>query len=209
MKVVFLPLQEVKPYENNPRQNEHAVNAVVQSIKEFGFKVPVLIDGQGTIVAGHTRYKAAVQLGMNEVPCIRLDGLTDEQIRAFRIADNKTSEYSTWDKDLLRQELEALQQVDYNLDLTGFEDWELENLIGDIDDSTFNDFFETASPRETSAVSISNPTNFQEAGAEVYTEKEGAAGKAGTASISSCQPMGEVPQPQKIKCPYCGEWFKI
>lgn len=84
-QVVYQDISQIHPYENNPRNNEAAIEPVAQSIKRFGFRVPILIDGKGTIIAGHTRYEAAKRLGMDEVPCIRVDDLTDEQIRAYRI----------------------------------------------------------------------------------------------------------------------------
>lgn len=98
MKVVEMKIEDVKPYENNPRNNEEAVQYVANSIKEFGFKVPIIIDKENIIVAGHTRLKAAKKLGMEKVPCIMADDLTDEQIRAFRLADNKVGEKATWDE---------------------------------------------------------------------------------------------------------------
>lgn len=98
MKVIEMKIDDVKPYENNPRNNNEAVQYVANSIKEFGFKVPIIIDKENIIVAGHTRLKAAKKLGMEKVPCIMADDLTDEQIRAFRLADNKVGEKATWDE---------------------------------------------------------------------------------------------------------------
>ena len=98
-QVVYQDISQIHPYENNPRNNEAAIEPVAQSIKRFGFRVPILIDGKGTIIAGHTRYEAAKRLGMDKVPCIRVDDLTDEQIRAYRIADNKVAEASSWNDD--------------------------------------------------------------------------------------------------------------
>lgn len=108
MTVVERKLTEIKPYERNPRRNDDAVKYVKRSIEEFGFKVPIVIDKEGTIVAGHTRYKAAKQLKMKTVPCVIADDLTEEQIRAFRLADNKTAEFAEWDFPLLNEELAAL-----------------------------------------------------------------------------------------------------
>lgn len=108
MKIETLPLDKITPYARNPRRNDHAVDAVAASIREFGFKVPLVIDAQGVIVTGHTRYKAAQKLGLTEAPCIRADDLTPEQVRAFRLADNKVGELADWDEDLLAGELEAL-----------------------------------------------------------------------------------------------------
>lgn len=117
--LVFLNISELKPYENNPRINDKAVDAVAASIKEFGFKVPIIIDKNNVIVAGHTRLKAAQKLGMTEVPVIVADDLTEEQIKAFRLADNKVGEIAEWDFDLLEQELAGLDidMSQFNFDM--------------------------------------------------------------------------------------------
>ena len=112
MKIVDKKLDELREYENNPRNNDNAVAAVAASIKEFGFKVPIVIDAAGVIIAGHTRAKAAAQLGLRTVPCIVADDLTDEQIRAFRLADNKTGELAGWDFEKLEAELAELSEMD-------------------------------------------------------------------------------------------------
>ena len=111
MEILTLPLDQITPYDRNPRRNDHAVDAVAASIREFGFKVPLVIDAQGVIVTGHTRYKAAQKLGLASVPCIRADDLTPEQIRAFRLADNKVGELADWDEDLLSLELGELSEL--------------------------------------------------------------------------------------------------
>ena len=118
MKIVEKKVDELKAYENNPRKNEEAVKYVTASIKEFGFKVPVIVDKDNVIVAGHTRVKAAQELGMTTVPCIVADDLTEEQVKAFRLADNKVSEFSLWDFDLLNQELEGFE--DFDMSAFGF-----------------------------------------------------------------------------------------
>lgn len=105
MQIIEKKLSELKPYEKNPRRNDDAVQFVANSIKEFGFKVPIVIDKDGVIVAGHTRYKAAKQLKLKTVPCIIADDLTEEQIKAYRLADNKTAEIAGWDFALLDMEL--------------------------------------------------------------------------------------------------------
>lgn len=115
MRIEYVPLSKLHPYENNPRLNDTAMVAVENSIKEFGFRVPILVDGNGVIVAGHTRYKAAKHLGMKEVPIVRIDDLTDEQIKAFRIADNSAGSVAEWDDDLL-----ALELSDLDMDMTKF-----------------------------------------------------------------------------------------
>ena len=112
MQIVNKKIEELKPYENNPRFNDDAVEYVANSIKEFGFKVPIVIDRNNVIVAGHTRYKASIELGLEEVPCIIADDLTDEQIKAFRLADNKVSEQASWNYDLLDLELDDILELD-------------------------------------------------------------------------------------------------
>lgn len=123
------PIDRLKPYENNPRQNDGAVEAVAASIREFGFRVPIVVDGDGVIVAGHTRYKAAQKLSRETVPVVVADDLTPEQIRAFRIADNKTAELAEWDFDLLPIELDGLKDIGYDLGLLGFDEDELGKLL--------------------------------------------------------------------------------
>lgn len=110
MEIVYKKLEELKPYEKNPRKNDEAVEYVANSIKEFGFKVPIVIDKEGIIVAGHTRYKASKKLGLNEVPCIVADDLSEEQIKAFRLADNRVSEYSGWNYAKLIEEISQLDK---------------------------------------------------------------------------------------------------
>lgn len=105
---------EIKAYKNNPRNNDDAVGPVAESIKQFEFKVPIIIDKNNVIVAGHTRLKAAVKLKLAEVPCIVADDLTEEQIKAFRLADNKVSEFATWDFELLDIELDNIACINMN-----------------------------------------------------------------------------------------------
>lgn len=105
-------LDEIIPYEKNPRKNENAVDFVANSIREFGFKQPIVLDKNNVIICGHTRYKAAKNLGLKEVPCIVAQDLSEEQIKAYRIADNKVSEFSEWDNDLLLEELSDLKGIE-------------------------------------------------------------------------------------------------
>ena len=111
MKVELWPIGQIKPYENNPRRNDDAVDAVAASLREFGFRQPIVVDEHNVIVVGHTRYKAAVQLGMREVPVHVAVGLSPEQARAYRIADNQSSNLSDWDYDLLPIELAGLKEA--------------------------------------------------------------------------------------------------
>lgn len=117
MNIIDINIQDIKEYENNPRFNDNAVDAVAKSIEEFGFKVPIILDKNNIIVAGHTRLKAAKQLGLNIVPCLVADDLTEEQIKAFRLADNKVGELAEWDFIKLEEELRNIQ----NIDMSSFE----------------------------------------------------------------------------------------
>lgn len=119
MQILERKISDIKPYAKNPRKNDSAVDYVANSIKEFGFKVPIVVDKDGIIIAGHTRLKAAKKLGMDTVPCIMADDLTDEQVKAFRLADNKVSEIADWDFELLDDELS--QVLDINMEAFGFE----------------------------------------------------------------------------------------
>ncbi|HAP8374338.1 TPA: ParB N-terminal domain-containing protein [Enterococcus faecium] len=120
MKIINKPLQWLRPYENNPRNNDKAVDPVANSIKQFGFKVPIVATKEGEIINGHTRYKAAKSLGLETVPVIIADDLSEEQIKAFRLADNKTGELAEWNVELLYGELDELDGFD--MTLFGFED---------------------------------------------------------------------------------------
>lgn len=112
MNIVYMKMADIKPYENNPRNNEAAIPYVKNSIREFGFKVPILIDENNVIVCGHTRYEAAQELGYDEVPCVYADNMSEEQIKAFRLVDNKTHEDSKWDFSKLNEELEGIFDID-------------------------------------------------------------------------------------------------
>ena len=120
MQIIELFTKELIPYSNNPRNNDSAVDAVAASIKEFGFKVPIIVDSDNVIVAGHTRLKAALKLGLEKVPCIKADDLSPEQLKAFRLADNKVGELATWDFDKLEQELDELDSLDLDFEMSDF-----------------------------------------------------------------------------------------
>ena len=137
MNIKEIAIASLREYENNPRNNDSAVDAVAESIREFGFKVPIVIDGNNIIVCGHTRVKAAQKLGMETVPCIIADDLTPEQIKAFRLADNKTGELAGWDFAKLEEELSELDGFD--MSAFGF----VENDEVDIDS-----FFEDAEEKK-------------------------------------------------------------
>ena len=129
IQVEYLPVSELIPYIKNPRKNDPAVNPVAQSIKEFGFKIPILIDKDNVIIAGHTRLKAALKLNLSEVPIIRADDLTPEQVKALRLADNKLGELAEWDMNLLIGELSDLKTQDFDINLTGFNENELAEML--------------------------------------------------------------------------------
>lgn len=131
MNIIEKKVKDLKPYEKNPRKNDDAVQYVANSIKEFGFRVPIVIDSNNTIVCGHTRWKASKLLNMETVPCVVADDLTEEQIKAFRIADNKVSEMAGWDFPMLDAELAEIEMLD-------MEDFGFANFNND----DIDDFFE-------------------------------------------------------------------
>lgn len=133
MNIIEKRVKDLKPYEKNPRKNDDAVQYVANSIKEFGFRVPIVIDSNNTIVCGHTRWKASKLLNMETVPCVVADDLTEEQIKAFRIADNKVSEMAGWDFPMLDAELAEIEMLD-------MEDFGFANFNHD----DIDDFFEKA-----------------------------------------------------------------
>lgn len=134
------------PYEKNPRHNEGAITAVAKSIEKFGFKVPIVVDASNVIVNGHTRLKAAKYLGLKEVPTIIADDLTPEQIKAFRLADNKVGEIATWDEELLNAELDELADLDLDFDMTEF-GFDLPDIEGE-EVEVIEDEFEEELPAE-------------------------------------------------------------
>jgi DNA modification methylase len=129
MKIELRKPSDIKPYPGNPRLNDSAVDAVARSLQEFGFRQPIVVDKDGVIVVGHTRWKAAQKLGIKQLPVHVAKELTEAQIKAYRIADNKSGELAEWDFDLLPLELSALQDLDYDLDLLGFSTDELTELL--------------------------------------------------------------------------------
>jgi DNA modification methylase len=129
MKTESRPISDIAPYEKNPRLNDAAVEAVANSIREFGFRQPIVVDADGVIICGHTRYKAAQRLGLLKVPVHVARDLLPAQIKAYRIADNKSAELAEWDPELLPLELGELQSMDYDLGLLGFDEAELSTLL--------------------------------------------------------------------------------
>lgn len=154
-ETILVKISDVTPYDKNPRINEHAVDPLVISIQQYGFLVPLVLDKDGVIITGHTRYLAAKKLKMEEVPVIYATHLDEAQVSAFRIADNRLAQNATWDEDLLQEELLSIQSMGFNLQFTGFSKEELdcltdpisadcleslsyENVCGDTEETTLN-----------------------------------------------------------------------
>lgn len=182
MQIIEKSIADIRPYENNPRNNEAAIQYVANSIKDFGFKVPIVIDKNGTIITGHTRVLAAKKLGMKTVPCILADDLTPEQVKAFRLADNKVSEMADWNWAKLEKELDSLGNLDWDMSSFGFD------MQFDETNEDFNSFFEPASPKEP------QHENTAEAENNAGTENEDA----------------EIEKSAKsFVCPHCGRVIKL
>lgn len=129
LQVKYTDPLDLIPYENNPRINDYAVKKVMESIKEYGFTNPIIVDADMVIIAGHTRREASTLAGLDRVPYIVRDDLTPEQVKAYRIADNKLAELSNWDDELLKKELFELQSVDYSLEVMGFTEIDLKEIF--------------------------------------------------------------------------------
>lgn len=127
MNIKTVPLEQIMPYAKNPRNNDGAVEATANSIKEFGWQQPIVVDKEGVIIVGHTRFKAAKRLGLKQVPVTVAENLTGEQVKAYRLADNKTSELADWDENLLASELEELKDLDFDMPEFGFDELNEQN----------------------------------------------------------------------------------
>lgn len=132
LKIVYLPVEKIKPYKDNPRDNSKAIKKVAASIRDNGFRQPLVLDKNNVIITGHTRFEAAKTLGMEKLPCIIAADMSKEKVKAYRIADNKVAEYSTWNDSLLASEMEALKELGFDLDATGFSEVEIMELTEDI-----------------------------------------------------------------------------
>lgn len=142
MEIKWIPIDQIKPYEKNPRINENAVEQVAESIRQYGWQQPLVLDKDKVIVVGHTRYKAAISMGMETVPCIIADNLTKAQAKAYRIADNKTSDFSLWNNALLLDELSDLDDLFTGFDIEPFA--ETAEILDESDNSIIMDAdFET------------------------------------------------------------------
>lgn len=129
MKIETIDIERVIPYARNPRKNAGAVDKVAASLREFGFRQPIVVDENYTVIVGHTRLLAAKKLGMNEVPVHIAEGLTDAQVKAYRIADNRVGEEAEWDRELLQVELHDLESKEFDVALTGFDGAELSEIM--------------------------------------------------------------------------------
>lgn len=135
MKIVNLPPEKLIPYERNPRKNEEAVEKVAKSLEAYGWRQPIVVDDKMVVIVGHTRLLAAQRLGMKAVPVLVAKDLTPEQVKAYRLADNRTHEEAEWDPELLKLEIADLDALGYNLELTGFDAKEIERALKTLDDT--------------------------------------------------------------------------
>lgn len=141
MKVENWKIEDVIPYENNPRKNDEAVEYVANSIREFGFQQPIVVDSNGVIIVGHTRLKAAQVLGLKDVPVVVADGLSNNQVEAYRLADNKVSEFSDWNITKLNEELESIDWLDIDMAAFGFDSGEMDQMLEQIEmDEAVNEY---------------------------------------------------------------------
>jgi ParB-like chromosome segregation protein Spo0J len=138
LKVEAWPIDRLIPYVRNPRKNDEQVDRMASAIREFGFRVPIVARSDGSVVDGHLRLKAAQKLGLKEVPVALADELTEAQVKAFRILANKSANWAEWDTDLLKLELQELQELDFDLELTGFDAEELGDIWLDGDGGDFD-----------------------------------------------------------------------
>ena len=154
IKIIKKDIDELIPYENNARINDAAIDVVANSINDFGFKNPCIIDKNNVLIAGHTRVAACKKLGIKEIPCIVADDLTDEQIKAFRIADNSSAQVAEWDMDKLMAEL---QDIDYDMAKYGLTE-QMEQIAEQIDNNiNIGDFFTNDEPKEKAPKKIQCP----------------------------------------------------
>ena len=128
MKVELMNIEKLVPYARNPRITAHAVDKVAASIKEFGFRQPIVVDSEMVIIVGHVRYQAAQKLALKKVPVHVMEGATPEQVKAYRIADNRTGEEAEWDRELLQLEINELDTGDFDKTVLGFNEEELNSL---------------------------------------------------------------------------------
>ena len=191
-KIEMRALDTIHPYVNNPRRNEKAIKDVATSIRKYGFNQPIVVDKNGVIVVGHTRFEAAKQLGLETVPVL-VSGLTDKQNKEYRIADNKTSEASSWDYDKLIAEIQdGLDFSEFDFELPTFDEAELDSLFEAVQ----------STPQQNSRQPGNSAQTNHSAGGDAYAEDEGE-GKY------SDEGGEDEPMPRRVQCPHCGEWFDL
>lgn len=195
VKVIAMAVKDLVPYANNPRNNEQAVDTVAKSIKEFGFTNPIVVDSENVVINGHTRLLAAEKLGLEKVPVIRKEDLTPEQVKAFRLVDNKTSELSGWDFEKLDTEIAELQAMDF--DMSEFEFESSHNFNAE----AYSDFFEDASSQsQIQEQSQGNSTQTEcDQEQESSTEPVDKAIEQEAKDTASCE----------VVCPHCGGSFVL
>lgn len=196
MNIVEKKIEELVPYENNPRNNDDAVAPVAESIKQFGFKVPIVIDSNNVIITGHTRLLAAKQLGLKTVPCIVADDLTPEQVKAFRIADNKVGEQADWNFDKLKTEINDLGNFDWT-DF-GFSEFELDVIHDTV--------FEVPTLDRSASVEDYDPANTYVEPKQTQKEKQQAKEEQLKETIKNEIMTSSL---GRIQCPCCGEFFEF
>lgn len=188
-------LSEIKPYERNPRIiPQAAVDAVAKSIQAFGFRQPIVVDGQGVILAGHTRYKAAQQLGLAEVPVVWQTDIDEIRAKGYRIADNKTAEISAWDRDQLDKEVQDIaEKCDFDIKDLGLADWEIQRIL-DASSDAAEKFEPVSFSGQIAPAAVYKPTD--------ASTPDGHAIK---------QPSTDTPAETRseIRCPFCGGTFNL
>ena len=164
MNIIEIPINQIKPYKKNARFNENAIPKIAESIKQFGFKNPVIVDKNMVIICGHTRIEGAKLLGLKKVPCIIADDLTPKQVKAFRLVDNRTSEFASWNYDLLQTELESLDidLSDFEFpDLTYEDTLDADELESILDDNTDATDYGNKGESETEALSVERKEEYK------------------------------------------------
>lgn len=199
VKVIAMAVKDLVPYANNPRNNEQAVDTVAKSIKEFGFTNPIVVDSDNVVINGHTRLLAAEKLGLEKVPVIRKEDLTPEQVKAFRLVDNKTSELSGWDFEKLDTEIAELQAMDF--DMSEFEFESSHNFNAE----AYSDFFEDASSQSQIQEQSQDNSTQAEHGLEQSQEP---ARSAEPVSKAVEQEIDDTAS-REVVCPHCGKSFVL
>ena len=210
MQIIEKHITEITPYEKNPRKNDEAVEYVANSIKEFGFKVPIVIDKNGVIVAGHTRYKAAQELGLEKLPCVIADDLTEEQIKAFRIADNKTGEIATWDILSLSDELKSIESEEMTEFGYDFDDLESILNFGNVINSYISSIDNEMQINEETENTQNGITDYKPViGKQSVNNKDIKNAEKKKDTEYKERVIAIATQAKKIICPHCGEEFEI